>query len=278
MQNNSGNITFDEPGISVASNFSLPRDMEIFSEPPSFTATANDGYLSDAAIIRGHFSYDVPSAQLQSLWFDIDAAFFGDLAVTFNITAPLSDNSYAFSPGTFFPSSVNVPGAFSLTPSLRWAIGADVGSVGAIYHSSNITMTIPDGHAHVDFTNSNRSHVTGWGPHLTYAVNTKEAATGHASPFIDFSIELSLDVLDGLYNITGGVTARPQFVNELNVAQSQTRIRKANRMIWPRNLTCSRGFELRSAFNFSVSAFVTDSWEKTLYNTEIPIADECYLF
>ncbi|KAI8963189.1 hypothetical protein F5Y11DRAFT_320138 [Daldinia sp. FL1419] len=278
MQNNSGNITFDEPGINVASNFSLPPDMEIFSEAPYFTATAKDGYLSDAAIIRGYFSYDVPSATLQDLWFDIDAAFIGDLSVTFNITAPLNNNNYLFTPGQFFPSTINVPNAFSLKPTLRWAVGADVGSVGAIYHNSNITTEINDGHAHIDFVNANHSHAVGWSPRLASAVETGEAATGHASPFIDFTIELALDVMDGLYNTTGGITARPQFVNELNVAQSQTRVRKANHMVWPRNVTCTNGFELRSAFNFTVSAYVEGLWEKTLYNTTVPIADECYRF
>lgn len=229
-------------------------------------------------MIRGQFSYDVPTQQLQSLWFDIDTAFYGDLAVTFNVTAPFSNNRYTFSPGTFFASTVNVPGAFSLQPALRWSVGADVGTDGAIHHSSNITMSIPDGHAHIDFMNSSNSRIVGWGPRLTSAVQTDEAATGHASPFIDFSIELALDVLDGVFNTTGGITATPQFINELSVAQSQTRIRKANRMIWPRNITCSNGFELRSAFNFSVDAYVTNQWEKTLYNTEIPIADECYPF
>ncbi|KAI0169014.1 hypothetical protein GGR52DRAFT_553282 [Hypoxylon sp. FL1284] len=278
LSNNSGNITFDEPGINVASNFSLPTDEEILSEPPYFTATAKNGYLSDAAVIRGHFSYDVPTKQLQSLWFDIDSAFYGDLAVAFNVTAPFNSNRYSFSPGTFFASAVNVPGAFSLQPALRWTVGADVGTDGAIQHNSNITMSIPDGHAHIDFLNSSSSYIVGWGPRLTSAVQTDEAATGHASPFVDFSIELALSILDGAFNATGGVAATPQFVNELNVAQSQTRIRKTDRMVWPRNITCSNGFELRSAFNFSVDAYVTDSWQKTLYSTEIPIDDECYPF
>ncbi|KAI1777124.1 hypothetical protein F4818DRAFT_439486 [Hypoxylon cercidicola] len=278
MSNNSGNITFDEPGINIASNFSLPTGDEILSDPPYFSATANNGYLSDAAVIRGHFSYDVPTQQLQSLWFDIDSAFYGDLAVTFNVSMPLSSNSYSFSPGTFFASAINVPGAFSLQPALRWSVGADVGADGAVHHSSNITMSIPDGHAHIDFMNSSKSSIVGWGPRLTSAVQTDQAATGHASPFVAFSIELGLNIMDGLFNTTGGVTATPQFVNELNVAQSQTRIRKADRMIWPRNITCSNGFELRSAFNFTVDAYVTDAWQKTLYNTEIPIEDECYPF
>ncbi|KAI6088682.1 hypothetical protein F4821DRAFT_277122 [Hypoxylon rubiginosum] len=278
MTNNSGNITWDEPGINVASNFSLPTDEDILSEPPYFTATAKNGYLSDATVIRGHLSYDVPSQQLQSLWFDIDSAFFGDLAVTFNVTAPFSSNRYSFSPGTFFASAVNVPGAFSLQPALLWTVGADVGTDGAIHHNSNITMSIPDGHAHIDFVNSTNSHIVGWGPRLTSAVQTDEAATGHASPFVDFSIELALDVLDGLFNTTGGIAATPQFVNDLNVAQSQTRIRKANQMFWPRNITCVNGFELRSSFNFSVDAYVTGAWQNTLYSTEIPISDECYPF
>ncbi|KAI1416541.1 hypothetical protein F5Y13DRAFT_205406 [Hypoxylon sp. FL1857] len=278
QQNNSGNITFDEPGINVASNFSLPPDMEIFSDPPYFNATANAGYLSDAAVIRGHFLYDIPSSQIQDLWFDIDAALFGNLAVTFNVTAALDNNNYAFSPGIFLPSILSVPGAFSLQPALRWTIGADVGVIGAVYHSSNITVTIPDGHAHVDFLNSNRSYAVGWGPRLASSVDTAEAATGHASPFMDFAIELDLNILNGRYNVTGGISARPQFVNELNVAQSQTRIRKADRMVWPRNVTCTNGFELRSAFDFNLTAYVAGQWQKTLYSTEIPVADECFHF
>ncbi|OTB09532.1 hypothetical protein M426DRAFT_6799 [Hypoxylon sp. CI-4A] len=278
MQNNSGNITFDEPGINVASNFTLPTDMEIFSEPPNFVAKANEGYLSDAAIIRGYFDYDVPSSQVQNLWFDIDAAFFGDLSLTFNLTKPLNNNNYVFSPGIFSPSAINVPSAFSLRPALRWAIGADVGAVGAVLHNSNFTITIPDGHAHVDFLNNTLSHAVGWGPRFTTSFNTNEAATGHVSPYVDFTVELALDVLDGSFNTTGGVAARPQLINDLNVAQTHTRVRRADRMIWPRNVTCNNGFELRSDVNFTVTAYVKDSWEKTLYNTEIPVADDCFPF
>ncbi|KAI1387476.1 uncharacterized protein F4822DRAFT_430223 [Hypoxylon trugodes] len=276
--NNSGNITFDEPGINVASNFSIPDDIDIFSAPPNFIAKADAGYLSDAAVIRGHFDYDVPSSQIQNLWFDIDAAFFGNLAVSFNVTSPLDNNNYSFSPGTFQPSEINVPSAFSLKPALHWTVGADVGTVGPLKHSSNITVSIPDGHAHVDFLNSNRSHAVGWGPKLTSAIDTSEAATGHASPFVDFSIEVALNVLDGRFNTTGGIIAKPQFVNDLTVPQSQTRIRKADRMLWPRNATCTNGFEVRSTFNVTVDAFVADQWQKTLYNAELPVADECFPF
>lgn len=275
--NDNGNITFDEPGINVASNFSLPRGMVIFSDQ-FFTGKVNYGSLSDAAVIRGHFDYDVPSSQLKSLWFDVDAAFFGDLGITFNLTAPLNNNNYEFNPGTFFPSEINVPGAFSLKPTLRWTVGADIGAVGPIYHSSNISLEILDGHAHIDFLNSSRSHATGWSPRLASSVNTREAATGHASPYINFSVELALEVLEGVFGVTGGVSSRPQFVNEFNLPQSHTRIRKADRMIWPRNVTCTNGFELQSAFNFSVSAYVTDWWQQTLYHTKIPIADECFPF
>ncbi|KAL7622231.1 hypothetical protein AAE478_007734 [Parahypoxylon ruwenzoriense] len=278
MLNNTGNITFDEPGINVASNFSIPQDMGLFSAPPYFSATADGGYLSDAAFIRGYFFYDVPSENIQSLWFDIDAALFADLAVTFNLTGASNSNEYTFSPGTFFPSAITVPSAFNLKPALRWAIGADVGAEGVVSHSTNITVTIPDGRVHLDFINENRTSIVGWGPRLTSSFNTREAATAHTSPYVDFSIELALDVLDGAFNVTGGVTARPQLVNELSVAQNQRVIRKANHMNWLRNVTCSSGYELRSAFNFSVAAFVTDRWEKTLYNTNIPITDECYHF
>ncbi|KAI0382129.1 hypothetical protein F5Y04DRAFT_253038 [Hypomontagnella monticulosa] len=272
-----GNITFDEPGINVASNFSLPRDMVVFQDQ-YFTGKVNQGSLSDAAIIRGHFDYDVPSSQLKSLWFDIDAAFFGDLAVSFNLTAPLNNNNYEFNPGTFFPSTINVPNAFSLKPVLRWGIGVDVGTTGPLDHSCNMSLQIPDGHAHIDFMNSSRSHATGWSPRLASSVNTREAASGHASPYIDFSIELALDVMNGVFGVTGGVSARPQFINEFNLPQSHTRVRKAERMIWPRNVTCTNGFELQSAFNFSVKAYVTDWWQQDLYSTKIPIADECFPF
>ncbi|KAI1106576.1 hypothetical protein F4804DRAFT_300429 [Jackrogersella minutella] len=278
MQKDPGNITFDEPGITIASNFSIPVGEVLFSEEPYFSTIANGGYLSDAAIIRGHFNYDVQASHIDSLWFDIDAAFYGNLAVTFNLTGPLNNNNFVFSPGTFLPSAFNIPGIFSLKPTLDWDIGADVGAVGPVYHSSNITVAIPDGHVHVDFLNLNNSRAVGWSPRLTSSVTTEEAATGHLSPFVDFSVGLALDVLNGRYNVTGGVAARPQFVNEFNVAQSQTRIRRAESMIWARNVTCSRGFELVSDFNFTVSAFVSNGWQKTLYTTEIPIADECYHF
>ncbi|KAI2468366.1 hypothetical protein F4781DRAFT_398634 [Annulohypoxylon bovei var. microspora] len=277
-QNNDGNITFDEPGLNVASNFSIPAGTVIFSDEPNFTTTANGGYLSDAAIIRGHFDFNVPSSQIQSLYFDVDAAFFGNLAVTFNLSNPLNNNNYAFTPGTFLPSTLNIPGLISLTPALHWVIGADVGATGPVLHSSNITVNIPDGHVHVDFLNMDNSRAVGWGPRLTSSVSTQKAATGHVSPYVDFSVDLTLNVLNGLLNVTGGVTAKPQFINDLNVAQSQSRIRKANHMISLRNVTCNSGFEVRSDFNFTVTAYVADKWEKTLYNTLIPVADECYHF
>ncbi|XDG05738.1 hypothetical protein ABKA04_005353 [Annulohypoxylon sp. FPYF3050] len=278
LEGNPGNITFDEPGLSVASNFTIPSGTVIFAKDPDFSTTSNGGYLSDAAVIRGHFDFNVPSQQIQSLWFNIDAAFFGNLAVTFNLTGPLDNSNFAFTPGTFLPSSINIPGIFSLEPALHWVIGADVGTTGPVLHNSNITVTIPDGHVHVDFLNNTNSRAVGWGPRLTSSVSTEKAASGHLSPYVNFSVELSLDVLNGLFKTAGGVSARPQFINEINIAKSQSRIRKANHMLSLRNVTCNSGFELRSDFNFSVSAYVVDKWDIPLYNTLIPVADECYHF
>ncbi|KAI1211282.1 uncharacterized protein F4807DRAFT_419661 [Annulohypoxylon truncatum] len=278
MVDNDGNITFDEPGLNIASNFSIPSGTVIFAEEPNFSTVANGGYLSDAAVIRGHFDFNVPTQQLQSLYFNIDAAFFGNLAMTFNLTGPVDNSNFAFTPGTFLPSAINIPGIFSLMPALHWVIGADVGSTGPVVHSSNITVSIPDGHVHVDFLNNANSRAVGWGPRLTSSVSTQKAASGHVSPYVDFSVELSLDILNGLFNVTGGVAAKPQFINEINVAKSQSHVRKADHMLSLRNVTCNSGFELRSDFNFSVTAYVVDKWDVSLYNTLIPVADECYHF
>ncbi|KAI1095599.1 hypothetical protein F5B19DRAFT_503768 [Rostrohypoxylon terebratum] len=275
---NPGNITFDEPGLNVASNFTIPSGTVMFEKDPVFSAASNGGYLSDAAVIRGHFDFNVPSQQVESLWFNIDAAFFGNLAVTFNLSGPLDNSNFNFTPGTFLPSSINIPGIFSLEPALHWVIGADVGTTGPVLHNSNITVTIPDGHVHVDFMNNTASRAVGWGSRLTSTVTTEKAASGHLSPYTDFSIELSLNILEGLFKTTGGVSAKSQFINEINMVKSQSRVRKADHMLSLRNVTCNSGFELRSDFNFSVSAYVVDKWNISLYNTLIPVADECYHF
>ncbi|KAI1499528.1 hypothetical protein F5X99DRAFT_430663 [Biscogniauxia marginata] len=284
-------ITFHKTGLNIAGDVSLPHDMKIFSVDPSFTATANRAHLSDNVTFSGYMKYHIHNHELESLYFDLDAALTADLGLTFDFAAPW-DRNLTFSPDALQLAPINIPKILQLGPSLRWAIGVDVGAEAALSVGADVWAQIPDGRLHLDLVDTGASHAEGWTPqHDIKLGQIAQKTTVRASPFVGFLVELALRILGGALDLSGGFTAEIMFVNEL----SRTKVLNAapeagptslvvipldsawNRTgIAARDVECASGLEHHTAFDFSVSAFLTEKWDKTLYGFETGVSDTCY--
>ncbi|KAI1078080.1 hypothetical protein F5B20DRAFT_241263 [Whalleya microplaca] len=269
-------FTLDNPGVNIDANVSVPANSVTFSDSPSFSVSANGVYFGNNVTFWGHLSYDVVSHQLDGLSFDIDAALDSNVALTFNFTGPRNSSDYVFSPDPVRFNVLDIPNIITIRPAFLWGIGAAVDTKDAAIVSTNISLVLPDGSIHVDFSDSNKTQITGWTPHLNSTISSTDKARVQVNPFINSTVDLELDILNGAYHLAGGVTAKTTVINEITAVLNQTRRGIAGGMIWKGNSTCNNGLNIRSSLNLAVDAFVTGSWQDVVYTTDIPIGEECY--
>ncbi|CAJ2505336.1 Uu.00g127300.m01.CDS01 [Anthostomella pinea] len=272
-------VQFNRSGYNFLGNFSLDHDLQIFSEGDAFYASAHELVLRDNVTISGYLKYDILSHRLESLYFDIAASFEADLSLIFHFTAPYSRN-FTWAPDALEYSMVNIPKLVRLGPSLKWDIGVDMGAAAAATLSLCVQAAVPDGHVHIDVVDPTRSTASGWtsAAHNVSIDTSDETTTIHASPYVDFGVELALDVLDGRLDLSTGVSVEPKYVNELAAPAAGTDDRAPTlpwRPIGPGTPTADCGLMWHSAFEFDVIAFATQWVSKTLYSVQAGVTDRC---
>ncbi|KAI1486823.1 hypothetical protein F5X96DRAFT_688090 [Biscogniauxia mediterranea] len=283
-------ITFQKDGLNMAGDISLPHDMKIFSVDPIFTATATKADLSDNITFSGYMKYHIHNNHLESMYFDFDASLTADLGFNFDFSAPF-DRNLTFSPDALQLSTINIPKIMQLGPSLRWAIGVEVGASMTISVGTNVWAQIPDGHLHLDLVDSTQTHAEGWTPeHNITLGDVSRTMMLSASPFVDFSAELAVRVLGGKLDLSAGFTAQTKYVNELSFTkvmvipihpgsgdeQNTTMALRSPEQVAPSGMDCASGIEHHTAVDFSVTAFLTEKWEKELFSYETAVSDTCY--
>ncbi|KAI0602115.1 hypothetical protein F4775DRAFT_603714 [Biscogniauxia sp. FL1348] len=294
---NKRDITFQKDGLNMAGDVSLPHDMKIFSVDPVFTATATKADLSDNITFSGYMKYHIHNNYLESMYFDFDAALMADLGFNFDFTAPFSRN-LTFSPDALQLSTINIPKILQLGPSLRWAIGVEVGTSMSLSVGTNVWAQIPHGQLHLDLVDNTQTHAEGWTPdHNLTLGDVSRTVTLSASPLVDFSAELAVRVLGGKLDLSAGFRAETKYVNELsftrvmvipidgeepesadgqNTTTTTTNTTTIQRRDAPEGMDCASGVEHHTAVDFSVTAFLTEKWEKELFSYETAVEDTCY--
>ncbi len=244
---------------------------------------ADSADITASVTLSGKLTYSVIEAKLYELSFDIDASTSANLGLTMDVTAPYK-TTFSYEPSPLTYSIVNVPGIISLGPALAFAIGADLGVNAAVTITADLAVKIAAGNAHLDFLNSSLSSATGWKPTFTAAANITEKAAASIDPFAEVTVELQFVLLGGLLDLSGGVTAQPRFNNDFILTATQTLEGATNGSTSSGSVTqpssgagqCTQGLEIKSEFEFSVIAFVTQWWHETLYHVTVPVADKCY--
>jgi hypothetical protein len=269
-------VYFDKDGITIKSKLVLPADTTIFSYAPYVNLEADEATLETTATFSGYMRYNVLTATLEELYFDVDNKIDLALGLTLDVTAPYTQ-TFKYSPGDLTYSFVNVPGIINIGPALGFAIGVELAASAAVTLTTGITVGVEKGNIHLDLVNAAKTSASGWdNPSFTASANISEKAAIGVNPFIDVSVELSFDLLGGLLDLSSGIKAQPKFNNNF-ILTAQQDVDPSGGVSQPiGDGTCLQGLEIKSDFVFSVIAFVTQFWSETLYSVTVPIADQCY--
>ncbi|KAK3899802.1 hypothetical protein C8A05DRAFT_46229 [Staphylotrichum tortipilum] len=284
-------ITLNPDGFTISNSLSLPAPLPLASFDPFVSVVANKADLTASITLSGHIKYSLLEARLSELSFDIDASASADVGLVAEVKAAYN-TTVKFAPPALTFSFVNIPGIVSIGPALAFAIGADLGAEAGAAITADLGVEIPAGNAHLDFLDASKSSATGWEPKFTAEANITEKIAASIDPFAEVTVELQFVLLSGLVDLSGGITARPGFNNDFVLTATQpliggekngsTTAYHRPRSVRPRNgegqLQCSQGLEIKSEFEFSIIAFVTQFFRTTLFHTTVPIADKCFAF
>ncbi|KAH6887669.1 hypothetical protein B0T10DRAFT_74246 [Thelonectria olida] len=274
-------ITLDSSGLTLSNSLALTPSTSLYSYAPYLSVVADTANVSSSITFSGKLRYSILKAKVYELSFDVDTYASAELGLTLNVTAPYSQN-VVYDPAPLTYSIVNVPGIVTLGPALDFDIGVNLSANAAAVLTTDLGVKIADGNFHLDFLDSSNSSATGWTPVFTAQANISEKASASVNPYVDITVMLQFELLGGLIDLSGGVTAQPKFNNDFVLSASQVLNGTSDgtsidgSVTQPNDEECAQGLSISSEFEFSVIAFVTQWWRETVYSVTVPVADECY--
>ncbi|KAE8165242.1 hypothetical protein BDV40DRAFT_297839 [Aspergillus tamarii] len=276
-------LTLD-PSFSIPFAKSLASNTVLLSEPPYLTVTADEATFSSEITFSGYLYYDFWAFKLRQLYFDIDAGFSADVALSAHLAAAYN-KSFTYNPSDLTYTLVNIPGIVQLGPGVAFGLEMDFSASAAVDVVAGLSISMPNGNVHVDLLDSVNTVATGWTPTYQPYANISAQANVQADASATVTVEMALSFLGGLVDLSSGLTAKPGIANTFLLdAKLDTEYAKnatgtgvtQNAQI--ERPSCGEGVSLKSDFIFSLDAFVTRSWSTTLVNTGIPLWDFCYQF
>lgn len=185
--------------------------------------------------------------------------------------------SFNFAPDELSYSLVDVPGIVKLGPGIAFAVGVDLATNAQVDAVTGVSIDIPSGNVHIDVLDSSNTAATGWVPQFHSYANITEQAELSLDVNAALTVELAVDILGGLVDLSSGLIATPGFNNVFKLESAQV-IDGQIVDLPDSESVCDQGISVKSDFVFDLTAFATQWWEQSLFNTTIPIADKCYEF
>ncbi|KAF7589526.1 hypothetical protein BBP40_004191 [Aspergillus hancockii] len=277
-------LTLD-PSFSVPFSKSLARDTVLASVPPHLTVTANQADFSSEITFSGYLYYDFWAFKLRQLYFDIDTDISAAVALTADFAASYS-NSFTYAPTDLTYTLINVPGIVQLGPGIAFGLEMDLAASAAVDVAAGLSISIPDGNVHVDLLDSVNTVATGWKPSYTPHANISAQADIRADVNTSVTVQMALNFLGGLVDLSGGLIAKPGVANaftldaNLTTETSQKNMTTGGRKpdLDQEEKSCGDGVGWKSDFVFSLDAFATRSWSMTLVKFGASLLDICYQF
>lgn len=179
---------------------------------------------------------------------------------------------YSFSPADISVSAFSIPGILDVGPRLEFALGVEVAVSGQVEISADLTADLAVGHVQVTFPDSKNTVATGWTPKYTHQTNIPAKIDAQVNPYVELTAAIGVNFLGGLLDLSSGVRARPQLINDFSLNGKFDTSNTGNVTI-PASTddTCVNGLWYSSAFTFGVTAFVTQFYELELYRLDVPI-------
>lgn len=271
-------ITWNQDGIRISNNVSLPASTQLFSVPGSnyVSLVADEAFVGAEVTFSGKLKFNILRAKLEQLTFDIDAHMAAQLGLSLDVQGPYT-NSLRYAPGELSYQLVNIPGILKFGPALDFAIGLDVAAAAKISATTDLALTMPSARVHLDAVNRRNNLATGWTPKFTAQANVTQKAQVGLNPWVELTLEMAIELFGGALDLSTGVTAKPKMVNQFDFAAGQTVGTGGVGQVTDKDpKTCDTGLAVRSDFDFSLIAYVTQFWKNTVYNVHVPVANECY--
>jgi hypothetical protein len=273
-------------------------------------STSKTNLQEQAKTVTIAFGQPVPSQQKRELTTSIDLAWSGDLirtaglsihanhatldaavtidgVIAYNVetqtaTTLFLRNVYTYKWSPVEAAGFSIPGILTVGPMLDLNVGVDMGMNGTAEVSSNMTMTT-NGLYHLDLLNMTDSTAKSVAPTATTRSTMDTAADMQLDPFVGAEVGVTVNLFDGLLDLSSGLAARATVVNVFNVDAEMVVGDDGNVTLVPPPAGgsggCENGYWFTSDFWFNVTARMTALVTMDLYHFDMPMMQtECIAF
>ncbi|TLS30743.1 hypothetical protein PpBr36_03912 [Pyricularia pennisetigena] len=275
------------PSTTLSFGTALAKNKTLLDLDPYLEIIADHASFESAVTFSGKLNYDFWAFKLKELYFDLDASFKADVALSASIQAAYSQN-FQYAPDELEYTLINVPGVVALGPGVAFGIGVNLSASGAVDVHTALGVAMPKGNVHLDLVNKDRgTSATGWDPKYTAAANISQKAEVGADVYASVTVSLAVKVLGGLVDLSSGLTAEPRVNNRFSLAGNQqlsvggsATTKPVGSVLQPvtGQGSCEQGVGIKSDFVFKLKGFITKYWSRDLFGVEVPIANQCYKF
>ncbi|GFF84598.1 hypothetical protein IFM53868_04197 [Aspergillus udagawae] len=247
----------------------------------SLTIHADEATLDAAIIIDGIIAYNIETKTATALGLDIAVALDSTLSLSFSAAGSFLRNVYTYRWSPVAAAGFSIPGILTVGPMLDLNVGVDLGMNGTAKVSSNMTMAT-NGLFHLDLLNMTDSSARGVAPTATTTARMDAAADVQLDPFVGAEVGVTVNLFEGLLDLSSGLAARATVVNVFNVDADLVVGDDGNVTLVPPadgSGGCENGYWFTSDFWFNVTSRMTALFTADLYHLDMPlIQTECILF
>jgi hypothetical protein len=269
-----------DPTYSMNFNTTLPANTVIASLDPYINVTANTASFTSTATFNGHLDYNFWGFKVEALYFDLDVTFDANLDLTCAINGIYS-HDFEYAPSSLAVAPITIPGILTLGPALDFAIGAQISADAAeVQITTQTEVSLQDGNVHIDLLNEANTGTSGWTPQSSASATLDVDATVELNPYVLLGVELAVDFLGGLLDLSSGITANATLSNQLTAMAdvdawtgTSTGMSTSAGAV---NGTCEDGVEYKCDFIFGITGFVTQFYSSQIYGVEVPVFDKCW--
>ncbi|RHZ64377.1 hypothetical protein CDV55_106433 [Aspergillus turcosus] len=245
------------------------------------TIHANSATLDAAMTIDGVVAYNAETRTATSAGIDIALALDSALNISTSAAGSFLRNVYTYRFSPIESAGFSIPGILNVGPLLDLNIGVDMGMNGTAEATSNMTMAT-SGLFHLNLLNMTDSTARTVAPTTTSTSSMDTAANMQMNPFVGAEVGVTLDLFDGLLDLSSWLGTRGSVVNVMNVDADMVVDPDGNvTMVPPANGTsgCQNGYWFTSDFWFNVTARMTAMFPMDLYHLDMPMVQmECVSF
>lgn len=267
-----------DPSASIAFTKAW-ADVTLYEQDPYVKVAADEAAFAANVTFSGVFRYSFLAWKLEAFSFDIDTALDADLQLSAYVAAGYR-NTFRYAPASLEYNLVDVPGVVTLGPGVAFGIGLDLATSAGVNVTAGAGISLPDGNVHLDLKDGASAATSGCQPRYTSFARISEKGEVQANVSASVTVQLALQFLGGLVDLSSGLAAEPAFNNRfvLDGAQSADMHQGGDPLAPTTAETCSNGVQLQSDFLFALSGFITKYWSSKIWDTEVPIVDKCYFF